>query len=246
MAQATTVIIGLCLVGVTMWTIVFWSGQRFLKIFLGVSVALHALLFVIPFATGKSTPHEAAAPLIIPYTICQGADEPTTDIAEIELPDEELDGDTIGLAHEPAAELLDEDALALDPKRDKPEPADAVVADLPKITNITWFDFGKHPGAASYRKELQRTIQRLFEVPDELEERGYEGRLKVWLNLARDGRLIYSFLDPRMRSEDEAVNRLTEANIKKIADKFPPFPEGVKDYDVRFFVIIDYRNLRNR
>ena len=106
--------------------------------------------------------------------------------------------------------------------------------------------FEAHPAAASYRKELQHTIQRHFEVPPELEARGYEGRLKVWLTLGRDGRLIYSFLDPKMRSEDEEINQLTEVNIRKMADKFPPFPKGVKDYDVRFYVIIDYRNLRNR
>jgi outer membrane biosynthesis protein TonB len=246
MDHATTVVIGLCCVGVAAWTITFWSTQRFLRVFLVISVALHAALFAIPVATGKSAPQEAAAPTLIPYTIIQGSADPAAVDAEIEAPDKERTNETIGLAHKPAAELLDENPLALETEREPRAPEGAVDAELPEIEQTAWFDFDAHPAAASYRRALQHTIQRHFEVPPELEERGYEGRLKVWLNLGRDGRLIYSFLDPIMRSEDEEVNRLTEANLRKMADKFPPFPKGVKDYDVRFYVIIDYRNLRNR
>ena len=125
-------------------------------------------------------------------------------------------------------------------------PVGVVDADLPRMEDTSWFAFDEHPGTASYRKELQRIIQRHFEVPEAIEARGYEGRLKVWFTLGRDGRLLYSFLDPTVRSEDDEINRLTEENLKRIAGQFPPFPEGVKDYDVRFYVIIDYRNLRNR
>ena len=241
MAQTTTIIVGLCLVGIVTWTVLLWSRQRVLRTFLVISAAFHGVLLAIPLATGRSAPDEHAAPRLIPYTIIQGADAPTAETAELELPDEQPPTDTIDLAHKPLADPLEDDET----QADSPPPA-AVDANLPRIEHTAWFAFDDHPGAVSYRRELQRLIQRHFEVPKELDERGYEGRLKVWLNLSHDGTLNYAFLDPHMRSEDDEINRLTEQNLKKMADKFPPFPEGVKDYDVNFFVIIDYRNLRNR
>ncbi len=241
MAQTTTIIVGFCLVGVVTWAVLYWCTERFLRVFLALSVALHVVLFVIPFAVGKSAPAEAVGPRLIPYTIVQGADEPTIDLGDIDMPEEAEDIDDV-----PATEVVGEDAIVVQAAREERVPAGVVHADLPKIDDTTWFAFEEHPGAASYRKELQRTIQRHFEVPEAIEARGYEGRLKVWFTLGRDGRLLYSFLDPTMCSEDDEINRLTEENLKRIADKFPPFPEGVKDYDVRFYVLIDYRNLRNR
>jgi len=232
MDATTAAIVGLCLVGGVTWTVLLWSTQRPFRIFLGVSVALHAVLFIIPFAATRSTPGETPGLLVVPFTIIQGTDEPAPDEPVVEPPDEEPSDDTIRIERKQATEPAEE-SLPVDPG-------------LPEIGNLTWFKFDDHPQAASYRKELQRVIQRHFEVPPELDERGYEGRLKVWLNLSRDGRLNYFFLDPRMRSQEWEINRLTEENIKKITDKFPPFPEGVKDYDVSFYVIIDYRNLRNR
>jgi len=242
MAQTTTIIVGLCLVGLVTWTVLLWSRQRVLRTFLVISAALHGVLFVIPFATGRSTTNEAAGPRLIPYTLIQGADALDDESAAIELPDEALPDERLNLTHEPVAEPLDEDQT----ETDSPSPTATTDKDLPKIEYTDWYTFDEHPGAASYRKELQRVIQRHFEVPRKLDERGYEGRLKVWLSLSRDGTLNYSFLDPTMRSEDDEINRLTEENLKKVAKEFPPFPEGVKDYDVNFFVIIDYRNLRNR
>lgn len=232
MDGTTAAIVGLCLVGGVTWTVLLWSSQRPLRIFLGVSVALHAVLFIIPFATTRSTPAETAGLLIVPLTIIQGTDEPAPVEPTVEPPDEEPSDDTVHIEEEQATEPVEE-TLPVDPG-------------LPEIKDLTWFTFDEHPRAASYRKELQRTIQRHFEVPRELDERGYEGRLKVWLNLSRDGRLNYFFLDPKVRSREWEINRLTEENIKKICKEFPPFPEGVKDYDVSFYVIIDYRNLRNR
>jgi len=245
MTETTTIVFGLCLVGIVTWTVLLWCRQDVFRIFLGVSVALHGLLFIIPFAKSQGTPGGGAGPRLIPYTIIQGTDEPTADDTAIERPDEELLDEAFRLREVPTTEFLEEDGVAVEPERADPA-AGRIEPGLPKIENVAWFAFEAHPGAASYRKELQRVIQRHFEVPEELDRRGYEGRLKVWLNLGRDGRLNYAFLDPRMRSQDRDINRLTEENIKKIADKFPPFPKGVTDYDVSFYVIIDYRNLRNR
>jgi len=244
MAQTATIIVGLCFVGVITWTILLWSAQRFFKIFLTVSVALHALLFIIPFATSQGEP-DTPGPLLVPFTIVQGTDEPVTDEAAVEPLDEELPDDTIGVADTPTNDPLTEEAVNVETKRASPPPG-TVEPGVPEITNLTWYTFETHPGAASYRKELQRIVQRHFEVPAELDERGYEGRVKVWLSLSRDGRLNYSFIDANVRSQEWAINQLTEANVKRIAGEFPPFPEGVKDYDVTFYIIIDYRNLRHR
>lgn len=246
MGGTTTIILGLCLVGGVAWAVLLWYRERAFRAFLCASVALHGLLFFIPSAKSQSAPVGVAEARLIPYTLIQGADEPAADAAAIEARSDEHPDAMPRLHEAPTAEMPDENALAVEPKPAEAAPGGRTDPDLPKIEAVAWFKFDKHPGAASYRKELQHVIQRHFEVPAELEERGYEGRLKVWLNLGRDGRLHYAFLDPIMRSEDPEVNRLTEENLHKIADKFPPFPEGVLDYDVSFYVIIDYRNLRNR
>ena len=241
MTQTITIIGGLCFVGVVTWTVLLWSNQRFLRVFLGVSAVLHGLLFVIPFAPGHSAPDAATGAPLIPFTIVQGTNEEPAGAVAVEAPAE----DTIGLVEEPAADVPDKETVAVETKP-REEPAAAVDPGLPEISDMSWYRFEAHPGAASYRKELQRVIQRHFEVPKALDERGYEGRIKVWLSLSRDGRLNYAFIDPRVRSAEPEINALTEENVKRIAKEFPPFPEGVTDYDVTFYIIIDYRNLRNR
>jgi hypothetical protein len=247
MAGTVTIILGLCLVGGVAWAVLLWYRERAFRAFLCASVALHGLLFFIPSAKSQGAPGAVVAEArLIPYTIIQGADEPAADAAAIEAQSEQHPDAAPRLHEAPTADLPDENALAVEPERAEAAAGGRTEPDLPKIEAGAGFKFGAHPGAASYRKELQRVIQRDFEVPAELDERGYEGRLKVWLNLGRDGRLNYAFLDPIMRSEDPEINRLTEENLHKIADKFPPFPEGVTDYDVSFYVIVDYRNLRNR
>ena len=245
MTGTTTIVIGFCAVGALVWTVVFWSGQRVLKAFVCVSAVLHAGLLAVPFASSKSTAPDDEGELLIPYTFVQGVDATYEDPAEAGAVDEPSDAGA-GLDEQPVTETLDEDAIAAESEPAKKPPAGTVDAELPKIDDVAWFAFDEHPGAASYRKELQHIIQRHFAVPAALEERGYEGRIKVWLSLGRDGRLHYAFVDETMCSEDEAINRLTEDNIRRIAGEFPPFPEGVKDYDVSFYVIVDYRNLRNR
>jgi outer membrane biosynthesis protein TonB len=249
MTGTTTIVIGFCAVGALVWTIAFWSGQRVFKVFVCVSAVLHAGLFAVPLAVPLAATRNAApadeGELLIPYTIVQGVAETPDNLAAAGGADEPS-GAGSGLTDQPISETLDENPIAAESEPAQKPPVGTADADLPRIDDVSWFAFDEHPGAVSYRKELQHIILRHFEVPTELDERGYEGRIKVWLSLGRDGRMHYAFIDETMCSEDESVNRLTEDNIRRIADKFPPFPEGVKDYDVSFYVIVDYRNLRNR
>jgi hypothetical protein len=245
MDATTTLVIGFCAVGALVWTVVFWSGQRVLKVFVCVSAVLHAGLFALPLGATRNAAPIDEGQLLIPYTIVQGVDAAYEDPAAAGVVDEQSRADA-GLTEQPVTETLDEDAITVESEPAKNPPAGTVDAELPKIDDVAWFAFDEHPGAASYRKELQHIIQRHFEVPAELEARGYEGRVKVWLSLGRDGRLHYAFVDETVCSEDEEINRLTEENIRRVAGEFPPFPKGVKDYDVSFYVIVDYRNLRNR
>jgi hypothetical protein len=246
MDHTTIMIIGLCSVGLAAWGMLCWSAERFFRVFLAISVVFHAALFFVPFAAGKGEPMPTAGERLLPLTLIQGADEPAIEvtIAEDGLRDEEAIEDVPGPDEEPIVQAVATDAVVPEPKQ--PEPAGVVDAGLPRIEPVELFSFDEHPGRASYRRELQHTIQRYFEVPPELEAEGYEGRVKVWITLGRDGTVHAVELDPRMRSEDPRINQLTLDNLLKIAGKIPPLPENVKDDIVPFNVIIDYRIFRNR
>ncbi|MBN1917234.1 MAG: TonB C-terminal domain-containing protein [Verrucomicrobia bacterium] len=244
MDHTTVMIIGLCSVGLAAWVMLCWSAERFFRVFVAVSVVLHAGLFFIPFATGKIGPQDVTGERLLPLTVVQGVGEPAIEVAIGEVPDEETIEGVPGPDEDPIVETAAADAVV--PQPEKPDPAGIVDAGLPKIEAAVLISFDEHPGAASYRRELQRTIQRYFEVPPELEAEGYEGRVKVWITLGRDGTVRAVELDPTMRSENPQINQLTLDNLWKISNKIPPLPGNVKDDIVPFNVILDYRIFRNR
>lgn len=236
MDQTTTTIIGLCSVGFATWVMLCWSASRFFRIFVVVSVVAHAGLFFVPFATSKTEPRDVAVERLLPLTLIQGADE-GSDVAE---------ATPIAAIVETTGDDAATTPFTVAPDPQQPEPPGDVDVGLPKIKPVELFTFDEHPDGASYRRELQHTILRYFEVPPELEAAGYEGRVKVWITLGRDGTVRAVELDPTMRSVDAHINQLTLDNIWKMSGKIPPLPSNIKDAIVPFNVIIDYRIFRNR
>jgi len=246
MDQMTVMIIGLCSVGFVAWALLCWSAERFFRVFLAISVVLHAGLFFIPFATGKSAPPEVTGQRLLPLTFIQGADAPAVEVPSAGPTDIDRPEDALGADDESAVNVIVGEGVVPEPEQARAEPTGATDPGLPRIEAVELFDFDKHPGRESYRRELQRTIQRRFEVPPELEAEGYEGRVRVWITLGRDGTVHAVELDPTMRSEDPRINQLTLDNLRAIAPEIPPLPDNVKDDVVPFNVIINYRIFRNR
>jgi hypothetical protein len=204
-----------------------------------ISALLHCLLF-IPYGrvVGMDKPPSPASSPLINYTFIRGMPketEPVVDINEKNEPEEKIKTgeETIGsLTGEEIAAIPSEKKSGVIEKKGDPE--------HPDTSDIKWFPFDKHPSGESYSKELNRLINAELEIPEELLRTGYEGKQVVFFKLSKDGQLKAIFIDPKYESSDPLVNETSIANIRRIAEKFPPLPEGVEQDEVWFHVEIDY------
>ncbi len=230
---------------ITVWAIFFWSTDKFFRIFLFVSLAIHSV-FLIQIGKGKLPFRRRNDLRILSYTFIQGALEEDATVSTVGNKSHHSSVREIAMEKNPSAASVDEDIIDSETEEETEKPNIPVDAELPKIEPPTWFDFNAHPEGESYRRELQKIINQNLSIPDEILENGYEGKVKLWLNLTRDGKLSYFFLDPKYRSENDVVNKASIESVEKSSQYFPPLPEGVKDYDVLFYVILDFTNLKKQ
>ncbi len=223
-----------------LWAIVFWSKSNVFRATLLISLGLHAVFFVRVSGWGVN---RAQSEEIIPFTFVQGEDE-------TEKPPEE---NRIGTAPEVPDRTQETTPSDSEPEReerlpDEEKPAvpkdPRVERDLPKIEDTSLLDFSAHPLAESYRRQLQRVIARYQKTPPEILQQGFEGRVKVWFNLSRDGKLNEPvFVDAKIRSSHESVNQAAIESVMAAASDFPPFPEGVTRPEIWFYIYVDYSNV---
>ncbi len=230
---------------ITVWAIFFWSNDKFFRIFLFISLAIHSV-FLIQIGKEKLPFKKRDDLQILSYTFIQGALEEDSTASTIENRPHHSSVKEIAIEKNLSTTSVDESTIDSETEEETERPNIPVDAELPKIESKTWFDFNTHAEGESYRRELQKIINQNLLIPDEILKNGYEGKVKLWLNLTRDGKLSYFFLDAKYRSENDIVNKASIESVEKSSQYFPPLPEGVKDYDVLFYVILDFTNLKKR
>jgi hypothetical protein len=223
------------------WAVLFWCKSRVFRVTLLVSLALHAVFLVRLSGWGTGSPRREP---IVSFTFVQGGEEP-----QKAPPREE-----IGLS--PALTEVEREAARRDSKavpesrpegeeRPTPPQESRVEKDLPPIKDPSLLTSPPDPLAESYRRQLQRLIARHQKTTPELLERGFEGRVQVWFNLSRDGKLNPPvFADARIRSSRDSVNRAAVDTVMAAAEHFPPFPAGVNRAEIWFHVFVDFSNVR--
>ena len=224
-----------------LWAIAFWCRSKVFRATLLISLALHTVFLVRVSGWGRDGKRPER---VISFTFVQGGDE-----AEKPPPQEK-----ISLSAQPS------EAVKETPGRDSqadredrptaeqkpPEPEDArLERDLPKIEDISLLDLSAHPLAESYRRRLQQVIDRYQKTPPEILKQGFEGRVRVWFNLSRDGTLNPPvFVDRKIRSSHSIVNQAARESVIAAAKHFPPFPQGVNRAEIWFYIHVDYGNVR--
>jgi len=220
-----------------LWAIVFWSKSRVFRVTLLIALALHTVFLIRVSGWGTDGPKPEE---LISFAFIQGGDE-----AEKAPPQE-----GIGLSPgttETAQETPVKDSEARSPAEEEAvRPKESLVEpDLPRIEDRSLLDFSAHPLAESYRRQLQRLIARYQKTTPEILKQGFEGRVKVWFNLSRDGKLnLPAFVDANIRSSHESVNQAAMESVIAAAEHFPPFPERIKRAEIWFYVYVDFSNVR--
>jgi outer membrane biosynthesis protein TonB len=221
---------------------VFWSRSRVFRATLLISLGLHAIFLVQ--VKGRGT-DGAGREEILSFTFVQGGEA-----TEKRLPEERV-GTAPGLSEAPEetpAEASEADRKgASSPVDEKPTPQESprVDKELPRIEDASLLDFSAHPLAESYRRQLQRLIRQYQTKPPEELKEGFEGRVKVWFNVSREGKLNPPvFVDGKVRSSREMVNKAAMDSVVAAAAHFPPFPEGVKRAEIWFYVHVDFGSVR--
>jgi len=224
-----------------LWAILFWCRSKVFRATLLISLVLHAVFLVRVGGWGGS---DAEPQEVISFTFVQGGEEADKRSAEEKI------GPSPKLPDTPQqTPLEDSEASHEAPSPDEEEPTppkDARVEDdLPRIEDTSLLDFSAHPLAESYRLQLQRLIAQYQKTPPEILKESFEGRVKVWFNVSRDGTLNQPvFVDAKVRSSHELVNRAARESVIAAAEHFPSFPPRVKRDEIWFYVYVDYSNVR--
>lgn len=223
------------------WGIVFWCRSKVFRATLLISLGLHAvfLVRVSEWGIDRAQPEK-----IISFTFVQGGDETE------KAPSQEKIGpspEVPDIARETPPKDSEAEREKNSPEKEKVAPPEdsRVERDLPRIEDRSLLDFSAHPLAESYRRQLQRLIAQYQKVSPEVLKEGFEGRVKVWFNLSREGTLNQPvFVDAKIRSSHDVVNRAAIESVAAAAKHFPPFPKGVKRAEIWFHVYVDYSNVR--
>ena len=224
-----------------LWAVLFWCRSKVFRATLLISLVLHAVFLVRVGGWGgsDSQPQE-----VISFTFVQGGDE-TEKRSKRErigpspkLPDP--------LQQTPLEDSeVSREAPSPDEKEPTPPKDSRVEDDLPRNEDTSLLDFSAHPLAESYRLQLQRLIAQYQRTPPEILKGSFEGRVKVWFNVSRDGTLNQPvFVDAKVRSSHDVVNRAARESVIAAAEHFPPFPVRVKRTEIWFYVYVDYSNVR--
>lgn len=226
-----------------LWGVAFWCRSRVFRFALLISLAFHSIFFVRVSGWGRKVVEPER---IISFTFVQGAEE-----AEKPSPRDKTAlprGLPAALQQTPpgSSDHGREEASGADESAPKPL-SRRVETGLPRIDDESLLEVSPHPLAEDYRRELQRLIERYQKTPPEILEQGLEARVKVWFNLSRDGRLNQPvFVDPKIRSSHETVNRAAVDSVVGAADHFPPLPEHINRAEMWFYVYVDFSNVRFR
>ena len=222
------------------WGIIFWSRSNVFRSALLISLAFHAIFLVR--VTGWRTRHTQPE-RIISFTFVQGGE------VSDRSPSERSIGSLPELSPVPrqisARDSEAEQKASAPPEETLRKPtAQRIEKDLPRIEDLSLLDSSADPLAEDYRRELQRLIHRFQKTPPEILERGLEARVKVWFNLSRDGKLNQPiFVDPKIRSSYDTVNRAAIDSVVAAAEHFPPLPGHVNRAEIWFYVYVDYANV---
>jgi len=222
-----------------LWAMLFWSRSNVFRATLLISLALHSIFFVR--VGGLRTPDEKPDQ-ILSFTFVQGVDEtpPFRGEEKVGLPAEISEP-----TQRPALKEPGEERPAQPDKKRTPPTGQRVEKDLPRIEDISLLDFSANPLAESYRRYLQQLIRLYQRTPPELHEMGFEGRVKVWFNLSRDGKLNPPiFVDPKIRSSHDTVNEAAIDSVVAASQHFPPLPKHVNRAEMWFYVYVDFTNVR--
>jgi hypothetical protein len=224
-----------------LWGIVFWCRSRVFRATLLISLGLHAVFLVRLSGWGidRAQPEE-----VISFTFVQGGDETGRTPSEEKIgPSPEVPD--IAPQTLPKDSEAEREKNSTDTEKVAPPEESRVEPDLPRMDDRSLLDFSAHPLAESYRRQLQRLIAQYQEAPPEVLKEGFEGRVKVWFNLSHDGTLNQPvFVDAKIRSSHDTVNRAAIDSVRGAAKHFPPFPNEVKRAEIWFHVYVDYSNVR--
>ena len=237
-----TMIIALTLLLGVVAAIWYYTHEKSLRISLAVSVAIHAVLFIKSFSASESF----SAPVldeVLNFTFIPArAESAQNDAVQTASIDSVAGGMKIQRGktrRRKAAEV----------KKDVEQPANNPEAKrtekkLKPLEKIEWFDFNKHPLGASYRKRIHQLVYAHQVVPEQIEKKGWEAKIKVWFNLSREGKLNTVYIDKRYASNYDIINQASIQSVRNASKYFPPLPEGVKNADIWFNVTLDFTRIR--
>ena len=237
-----TMIIALAVLFGVVAAIWFYTHEKSLRISLAVSVAIHAVMFIKFFSASESfsapVRDEVLDFTFIP-TFTETATHDTPQTASIESVAGGVKIRRGNTVRRKAAEV----------KKDVEEPAnnpevERTEKEVEPLEKIEWFDFNKHPMGASYRKKIHQLVQDHQVVPEQIEKKGWEAKIKVWFNLSPKGKLNSVYVDKRYTSNYDIINEASMQSVRDASKYFPPLPEGVKNSDVWFNVMLDYTRIR--
>ena len=233
-------IITMCAMAGAIWSVFYWSKDRVFRITVIVSLALHGIMFA-PFSKvlGINKVNTKSGYRAVNYIFVRGMPK---NVEEIDKPEREkyennenTDATKKSTGNIPSKkEILEKMVVKTETSVTIGNP------DNTDNSDIEWFDFDKHPSGENYSKELNNLINANLEVPEELLRSGYEGKQIVFFKLSRNGELRAVFIPYNSLSLNSLVNETSIANIKRISEKFPPLPEGVKNEEIWFRVEINY------
>jgi outer membrane biosynthesis protein TonB len=238
-----TMIIALALLFGVVAAIWYYTHEKSLRISLAVSVAIHAVMF-IKFFSGSESFSAPVRDEILDFTFIPTLTESAaTDAPQTASIDSIVGGVKIQRGktrRRKAAEVKkDVDQPANNPEAERSE------KELKPLEKMEWFDFNKHPGGASYRKRIHKLVHAHQVVPEQIEKKGWEAKIKVWFNLSREGKLNRVYIDKRYASNYNIINEASMQSVRDASKYFPPLPEGVKNFDVWFNVMLDFTRVRN-
>jgi len=237
-----SMLITMCTMLAALWCVFYWSRERIFRLMVIISIALHGILF-IPFGrvVGMGKSPTPSGPRLLNYTFVRGTSKEKQEIEEAkdEVKKEILEEKT-EIPDQKINELAENTVSQMEPEKKSAKPDLKGDPDHPDTSDITWFAFDKHPTGESYSKELNRLINTNLEIPEEILKEGYEGKQVVFFKLSRKGELRAVFIPDKNVSSNPLVNETSIANIRRIAEKFPPLPDGVEEDEVWFHVEINY------
>lgn len=233
-------VIAMCAMFTVIWCVFYWSKERIFRITVIMSLAFHGIMF-IPFGKvlGINREHTKSGYRAVNYTFVRGMPKEVEEIDKSER-EKQKQNEQTDMPEKSIGSILTEKEIS------KTTPSKSATTEIrgdpdhPDNSDITWFDFDKHPTGESYSRELNRLINANLDVPEEILKAGYEGKQVVFFKLSREGKLLAVFIPDNNLSSNSLVNDTSIANIRRISEKFPPLPEGVKDEEIWFRVEINY------